>query len=195
MLLTGCRIGEALGVRWADIDFDNNSVRICGQLQRVKGSGIVYRQATKTNQVRIVPIGEDLAKQLRHMQIEQAMHGHEDADGIAFLNEAGKRFDPRHVSDILKDLCKASGVKEISPHKLRHTAATLALESGESLFGVQKMLGHAQVALTANLYGHSSIESIRPVVDALIKATDPESVEKEPDGQNPEPAEAPKGEG
>ena len=71
------------------------------------------------------------------------------------------------VSGRLKTVCAVAGVPPVSPHKLRHTAATLALMTMGDLHAVQKLLGHQQQSLTANLYGHGVLESARRANDGI----------------------------
>lgn len=170
LLCTGTRIGEARGVRWQDLDLDakdpetgaeNPIVRIRGQLQRIEGK-LTYRSTTKTNQDRVLPLPLFLAAELKTLRDQQVSDGIEDPDGIVFLNPEGRRLDEKYVSDRLKAACIRAGIPPVSPHKLRHTAATLALaESGGDLHAVQKMLGHQQSRLTADLYGHATPERLR----------------------------------
>ena len=172
MLATGARIGEATGIRWQDIDIERRFVTIAGQLQRVEKK-LVYRPTTKTNQDRMLTMSQWLADELKDMKAKQLVHSHKDPEGIAFLNPFGRRFDPKYVYNELAEICKKAEIPIISPHKLRHTAATLALMESGDLHGVQKMLGHQQVALTANLYGHATAERLRGTMDALGKIVRP----------------------
>jgi len=169
MLLTGARIGEATGVRWQDLDLQKGFVRIRGQLQRIDGK-LTYRAVTKTNQDRAISISPSLVEAFTKLKIVQEVNGMADPEGIVFLNAEGRRLDPKFVSKKLACLCIAAKVPVVSPHKLRHTAATVALAETGDLHGVQKMLGHQQVSLTADLYGHATAETLRPVTNAIEKA-------------------------
>lgn len=168
MLATGTRLGEATGVRWDDLDLVGRFAHIGGQLQRIDRK-LEYRPATKTNQDRTLTLSQWLADELKDMKSKQLVAGHKDPDGIAFLNPFGRRFDPKYVNLELAAACTKAKIPVVSPHKLRHTAATLALMETGDLHGVQKLLGHQQVALTANLYGHATAERTRTITDALGK--------------------------
>ena len=172
MIATGTRLGEASAVRWQDLDLTVEArplVWIRGQLQR-KESKLVYVQGTKTNQERCLPLSKQIAERLKAIKIRRAVGEVKDPDGIVFLNAENRRLDSKHVNSRLAELCRSAGVPVISPHKLRHTAATLALAETGDLHGVQKMLGHSQVNLTANLYGHATAETLRSVSNAIEKA-------------------------
>jgi integrase len=169
MLLTGTRIGEATGVRWQDLDLQKGFVRIRGQLQRIEGK-LTYRPVTKTNQDRAISISPSMVEALNKLKIVQEVNGMTDPEGIVFLNAEGRRLDPKFVSKKLAKVCEAAKVPVVSPHKLRHTAATVALAETGDLHGVMKMLGHQQVSLTADLYGHATAETMRPVTNAIEKS-------------------------
>jgi|GEM_PF-942594 len=171
LIATGTRLGEASAVRWQDLDFSVPSrpvVWIRGQLQRIDKK-LVYVQGTKTNQERCLPLSEAVANRITAIQNKRLISDIKDPDGIVFLNSENRRLDPKHVGTRLKELCQQAGIPAISPHKLRHTAATLALAETGDLHGVQKMLGHSQVSLTSDLYGHATAETLRPLSNAIEK--------------------------
>lgn len=172
LLVTGARIGEARGIRWQDVDLLNRRVRIAGQLQR-EGGKLTYRPTTKTHQDRILPIPTWMADEFQALKGSQMVEGIEDPDGIVFLNPEGRRMDDRWYSRQLSAACERAKVPIVSPHKLRHTAATAAMWETGDLHAVQKMLGHQQVALTANLYGHATAESLRPMMEKLGRTIAP----------------------
>lgn len=163
LLATGCRIGEATGLRWQDVDLDRGYAHVRGQLQR-QGGRLVYVPGTKTNKGRVLPLAPRVVTMLQGMRL---LGAEPDPDGVIFLNVYGRRFDRKYVGTGIKALCRQAGIPEVSPHKLRHTYATTALAGTGDLHGVQKMLGHSQVSLTANLYGHATAESLRPVSDTV----------------------------
>lgn len=170
MLHTGTRIGEATGLRRQDLDLTACTVTIRGQLHRVKGKGLQWKAGTKTNQVRTIPLTETLAAKLTDLISSLMVEGHADKDGLVFLTPDGQRVDRKHAANKLADACRKAGVPVVSPHKLRHTAASLLLAETGDLHAVQKILGHGQVALTANLYGHSNADTLRGAIGSLDRA-------------------------
>lgn len=171
MLGTGARISEARGLRWQDVDFKTGTVRICGQLHSAGGK-LLYRPATKSNQDRTFGLSDPLKALLQEIKSKQMVDEIADEDGIVFLNPYGRRFHSKYVWSHLRKACVNAGIKLVSPHKLRHTAATLAIEKTGDLHGVGKMIGHAQIALTADLYGHADAGRLKPVTDALGEILD-----------------------
>lgn len=73
--------------------------------------------------------------------------------------------EPEVVRGFLAELCKDAKVNVISPHKVRHTAATLAQVATGDLHAVQKMLGHFQISLTASIYGYGMRKIAGSVLD------------------------------
>lgn len=166
LFLTGCRLAEASGLRWQDVDLTKRTARIQGQLQRVERT-LQYQPGTKTNQTRDLQLPDVLVSKLQELKSRQLVEGISDPDGVVFLNPYGRRLDPKYVRDRLAELCRTAGVPVVSPHKIRHTAATLALGATGDLHAVQKMLGHSQISLTANLYGHGTAEAQRRLANTL----------------------------
>jgi len=175
MIATGTRVGEASAVRWQDVDLtlpNRPLVWIRGQLQRIDGK-LVYQTGTKTSQERCLPLTSDVATRLQAIKAKRVLTGVTDPDGVVFLNSENRRLDQKHINNRLAELCGEASIPVISAHKLRHTAATLALSETGDLHGVQKMLGHSQVSLTSDLYGHATAETLRPLSNAIEKALRP----------------------
>jgi integrase len=168
LIFSGTRLAEASGVRWQDVDLATGAVRIQGQLLRLD-TKLQYVPGTKTNQIRVIQLPDAVVELLKAAKAKQMIEGTTDAEGIVFLNPYGRRLDPKYVRDRLRELCAEAGVKVISPHKTRHTAATLAHAATGDIHAVQKLLGHSQVSLTSDLYGHSSMEAQKRVSNALEK--------------------------
>lgn len=126
----GVRIGEAFGLQWEDIDF------VQGKIQILRS----YDGPTKSGRGRIIPMSRSLEQTL--IKSDNYMRG--STDQFVF-----KRFN---VNPKLKRACKKADIKPITYHALRHTFATLALESGQSIKAVSTILGHASVKTTLDIY-------------------------------------------
>jgi integrase len=172
-LFTGVRIGEALGLRWIDLDPEQRILKISKQLQRVDGS-VGLRSLKSRSSRRNIPITSQIQEILSEQRTRFAsLVGREPfPDEPIFTNTTGSAWDARNVNRRLKSLCQEAGVPVISFHALRHTAATLALAGGGDLHSVKGMLGHSQIALTANLYGHVQTESTRAAMSNLATFLD-----------------------
>lgn len=141
---TGMRVGEVVALNIADID-------LAGSIIRVHGKG---------NRERQIPIVcESLIIVLRRQLATRNAAGAIDADPL-FINRRGSRLSDQSVRGILRKIGKTVTQTRITPHMLRHTIATLLLESGVDLRHIQCLLGHSSIT-TTTIYVHVSQHSQR----------------------------------
>lgn len=134
---TGMRVAELCGIDLPDIDYDRKMVRVLG----------------KGNKERVVPFGESAHKALRNwLDVRDEMA--EDPKAL-FVGVRGQRINARQVRRIVDRVAKVTGVDHLSPHSLRHTAATHLLDGGADLRQVQELLGHSSMQ-TTQIYTHVS---------------------------------------
>lgn len=113
----------------------------------------------KGDKERIVPYGVPATRALmRYLQVRSSLA--KAPTKALFLGARGGRLDPRSMRDVVHRLASQAGVPEISPHDLRHSAATHLLEGGSDLRTVQEILGHTSLATTQR-YTHVSPERLR----------------------------------
>jgi len=171
---TGCRIGEALGVEWRDVDLANGSVTIRQALQRPEGGGYVLREPKTAHSRRTITLPTEVVDELRRLragQEAQAITQGRCADGprcsrarcgcwhglgLVFCLSNGR---PLHDNNIrfrdLYPLCRRLGLPwRRALHNLRHAHATHLLQRGVSVKVVQERLGHGTAAFTLSAYGH-----------------------------------------
>lgn len=158
MAATGVRRGEALGLRWSDVDLGAGTVAIRNQLVPVNGKIVEGRPKTKAGR-RVLPLGTET----RRILMEQASLQSSDSDrldaawtatGYVFTNEDGNRIDPARATLLFGRSVKAAALPRITLHDLRHTFATMALKAGIHPKIVQEMLGHSKVTITLDMYSH-----------------------------------------
>lgn len=171
-IMTGLRLGEATGLTWADIDFENSVVRVRQQLQHIKGKpilkGLKSRSSKRT--LSLPKEGMDALAEQRSRQI--LLKASLNTDGfnplnLVFTNAKGEPLGGPNVDDSLKSLCKLAEIKEVSFHKLRHTAATHLAASGVPLVVVKDVMGHSAIGLTANLYSHAVPTALKDAGEKL----------------------------
>jgi integrase len=98
-------------------------------------------------------------------------------DDLLFPGDDGKHLRrPHPESGWFAKAVKASGVPRVTPHDLRHTAASLAVSAGANVKAVQKMLGHASAAMTLDVYPNLFDDDLEAVATALDAARSRESV-------------------
>jgi len=179
-LTTGLRIGEVSGVSWADVDLTRGVLRVRQQVQAL-GKGIIPFAPRKTASSRrtlsLPAIAGDALNARRKAQLEERMRAGADwqgsADDLVFPTEQGRMLQHSTVRKVLSSTLKAAGLDAVKFHTLRHTAATLLLTDGTPLFDVSRILGHAQISTTADIYGHLVPEMTAGAasrMDVLLKA-------------------------
>lgn len=166
----GLRLGEITGLRWDDVDFENQTIRVRNQLQWVEGKPTL-REPKSANSKRILPIG-DLVDMLQLQKSMILVNGWENKMNLVFVSSTGNPLDPKLVNKYLKILCGQAKISELSFHSFRHTAATLLLAAGEEATEVMNMLGHSQISLTVNTYGGVTREAQKRAAAKLRKAID-----------------------
>ena len=175
-LSTGVRLGELIGIKCSDLNYQRHSVfirRTVSRLQRidddgnlikksegVKSTEIVVRTPKSANSQREIPLFDELWKGLlsycKKMKLLMEDLGIPyDADSYLFCNYSGEAYDPRVYEDLFKRTLKAAKLDNINFHALRHTFATRALEAGMDIKVLSSILGHAQASTTLNLYAHA----------------------------------------
>ncbi|MDT0528725.1 tyrosine-type recombinase/integrase [Micromonospora sp. DSM 115977] len=142
---TGVRISEACGLDVADVDHARRVVRVFGKGGRERA--VPYG----------VPAQRALDEWLRHGRPALAAPHSRDA---LLLGARGGRLNPTTARRIVGEYAEAAGLPPISPHGLRHSAATHLLEGGADLRAVQELLGHSSLAST-QIYTHVSVERLR----------------------------------
>lgn len=158
-LTTGLRQGEALGLRWKDVDLDQGTIRVVHALQRRASEGLVLTEpkTRRSRRALILPATAVHAlRDLRHQQMQDRdLAGGDwvDADFV-FTTLTGRPLDGRNVTRDFQLLLRRAGLPRIRFHDLRHSAATLLLAEGVSARVVMDVLGHSQISVTLNTYSH-----------------------------------------
>ncbi len=148
MIATGIRVGELCKLRVDDVSPDGRSFRIHGKGARDR---VAY--------VSDVELRADLEKLVRWHRANGS------AGGNLFLNRRGLPMKPQSVrSELRRYSTRTGAARRITPHMLRHTAATLLIERGVDIRFVQRLLGHSSIA-TTEIYTHVSDEALRTTLE------------------------------
>ncbi|GAB4426144.1 MAG: site-specific integrase [Chloroflexi bacterium OHK40] len=173
-LSLGLRRGEVLGLLWADIDFNKKTLRVSGALQRVQGK--LERSEPKTRagaRTLLLPdvLVELLAEHQRRQAEERAVWGAAWKEhDLVFPAERGTPMEPSNLHRHFKLALKRAGLPLTTRfHDLRHSCATFLIAQGVHPRVVMEILGHSQISLTMNTYGHVLPETQR---DATTKVAD-----------------------
>lgn len=143
LAVSGMRVGEAVALRWGDIDFDRNRVNIERNLA-LSGSGTGYFKAPKTEAgARTIALPPTTVAAL------QGWRGGADAGALVFPSP-----EPRHWTRAVIRALQRAGLGQFSTHDLRHAHATFLLKQVPNPKLVSKRLGHSDVKITLNTYAH-----------------------------------------
>ncbi|MFZ4633482.1 MAG: site-specific tyrosine recombinase XerD [Saprospiraceae bacterium] len=144
----GLRVSELVTLRMSNLFLEAGFVKVHG----------------KNNKERLVPIGGEAIKHLRHYLTHARTEPKPGAENTVFLNRRGAPLTRVMVFYIIKDLAAAAGIqKTISPHTFRHSFATHLVEGGADLKAVQDMLGHESIT-TTEIYTHLDTEYLRETI-------------------------------
>ena len=157
-LTMGLRQGEALGLRWDDVDLDIGYIRITKQLQRIHGSPQLVEPKTERSR-RTIAMPPMIAEALKEHRARQdkdraATRGRWVETGLVFTTPIGTPLDGTAVTKGFHRLLERAGLPQRRFHDLRHSCATLLLVQGVSPRVVMDLLGHSQIGLTMNTYSH-----------------------------------------
>lgn len=167
-LATGMRIGEIVGLTWNHINFEKGEIYVCEILKRSR-NGEFYKDSPKTKKsVRVIPMLPQLAERLKkYREIKEWQNTYRGVDGqlhqklgnLVFTRPDGTPYSDQIICRLLRRVVAQINrddirFEPITPHCLRHTFATRALENGIPAKVVQELLGHSSITLTLDLYTH-----------------------------------------
>jgi integrase len=150
-VLTGIRQGEALGLRWQDIDLKAGVVHVRRQLDR---SGALLEPKTAAAK-RDIPIPPSLTRLLATHRQEALAKGYAKPTDFVFASETGGPLNHRNITRRGLEKALANGdLPKIRWHDLRHVAASALIAEGASVPYLSRVLGHANPAITLAVYAH-----------------------------------------
>lgn len=148
-MFMGLRVGEALALRYGDIDLRKNVINVNKTLTKDKNERVIMGDTTKTYAgIREVPIPEFIKDSI----IEQMVIAENNPDKQLFISNNGKLIDGKNVNRILKERLTKLGIEGITTHSLRHTYGTRCVEAGMRAVALQRLMGHTDVSVTLNTY-------------------------------------------
>ncbi|MDI6712694.1 MAG: site-specific integrase [Anaerosomatales bacterium] len=171
----GLRRGEALGLKWEDVDLEARVLRVRRTLSEVDGE-LVLTEPKTAKARRTLALSDGLVallKEQRRRQIAERLQAGSwwTESGHVFTTEFGRPVHPSNLARTFRAAVSKAGVPGASLHTLRHSAATAWIEQGFSLKAVSELLGHADIRVTADVYGHVAErvqrEAICKLADAL----------------------------
>lgn len=168
-LYTGMRIGEVCGLKWADINFETQTIHIRNTVERIKNINrkngepktiLTLCNAKTITSDRIIPIP---AKIFKLLLIYRGTHEQFVMGGVLY-----DYIDPRTFQYNFQSYLKESNIRSVNFHALRHTFATRCIESGMDIKTLSEILGHSSVNITLNTYVHTSLERKRTQMNSML---------------------------
>jgi integrase len=169
-LCCGLRRGEILGLRRCDVDLEAGELQVRKSLAWVKGSPL-HKEPKTPRSRRTVPIPPQLrailalAFAIQDLVLPAAPNRRDDR--LVWAHPHGRPYGYDALTRLPERLARRHGVRQVRFHDLRHTFATLLLESGVSMNAVSQLLGHQHEETTVRLYGHVTPRSKRRVDEVL----------------------------
>ena len=169
-IMTGCRLGELIALKFSDIDYRNNKITVERSAYKCKGQPIAVKPP-KDYEVRTITVNDyciELVKLLRaekehdRLRLGTAWIG----DEWLFTQWNGEIMNPQTPTKWFSKFLEKNGLKHRKFHSLRHTSATLLLYGGVNLQQVRERLGHADIS-TTNKYLHCLAEADTEAANVL----------------------------
>jgi len=161
LLYSGARRSEIYGLNWEDVDMKKMQISINKTWKRGKDGKFDYYPCKNKSSERVVALPECckiILTELRLHQNSQRIKCGDYWEGshALMLNEVGGHASPDELTSWFRKFCRKNGFsEEVHVHTLRHTSATLQIESHQSIRAVSARLGHRQTSTTMNIYSHA----------------------------------------
>lgn len=171
VLALGLRQGEALGLRWPDVDLSAGVLHVHAQLQRIAGKlTLVEPKTERSRRTLVIPpsIVDRLREHQKRQLAEKLWAGSNWVENdLVFANRAGGPLQARRVIENFHKALRDAGLPRMRFHDLRHSCATLLLVQGVSPRVVMEILGHSEIAMTMDTYSHVVPELRREAADRM----------------------------
>lgn len=161
LLDSGCRRGEAVALRWDDVDLKTGYTQVKGNAQYTVEKG-KYITTPKSGKGRMVIINQPVLAILKEWKREQAkllLSMGLPHTGFIFIQDDGEMLNPNAPTKYLSKFGKKYDFPGLHPHTLRHTMATVSIANGADIVSISKKLGHAAPSITLNIYSHANQEA------------------------------------
>jgi integrase len=171
---TGIRRGEALGLRWQDVNLESGTICIVQTLGRSR-KGLILQPPKTSAGRRVIDLDDGTLDVLRDHQgrqilLKAELDGAYQDQGLLFPNPLGGPLNPMALTRAFQSLAMKAGLPETKLHILRHFHASVMLQAGQSWVTVSKRLGHASASITADIYAHCLPGWQKQAANAFAKA-------------------------
>lgn len=167
----GLRRSEVLGLKWDSIDFGAGTMTIRHTVSKVTKA--VEKDKTKNaTSYRSFPLTEEAQRIFQAAKAEEEKNRrlfgrkYQESDYV-FKWADGRSYSPDYITSKFPALLKKHGMPHIRLHELRHSCASLLINAGFTLKDVQEWMGHADIKMTANIYGHLDVSRKQSMAEKL----------------------------
>lgn len=167
---TGLRRGELLALKWADIDFENRTLRVERTLVRIAGQLSTQSPKTKKSR-RMITLDPHTIEILRSWRLKQKKILFKNVAGkseLIFSNSSGGYLMESRLRDELRKFLRKHGLPLITVHGLRHTHASILFEAGVEAKQIADRLGHSRIQTTLDMYTHINDNQRYELTDRLL---------------------------
>lgn len=172
LLVSGCRRGELLGLKWDHVDWENGQIHIDCTLLYAGDRG-VYEGSPKTrDSVRMIKLPEEtMALLAEYRQWQQALKeelGERwEESPYVFPGERGGRMNPSQLGNWLGRFQKRHSLPHLNPHAFRHTMTSMLFFHGVDSVSISHRLGHSSVSTTTSIYSHVMQQAESRISDCM----------------------------
>lgn len=147
-VFTGCRRAEIVGLKWDNIDLDNNKIHICNSVLYTKEDGIFEDTPKTSKSVRNITVPDELINILR--EYKKVSY----TSNFVFERKDGGPLHPDSINKYLSRFSKKYDLPHINSHAFRHTMASMLYYEGMDPVSISARLGHSRVSITSDIYAH-----------------------------------------
>lgn len=168
MIVTGCRRGEIMGLKWENVDLESRMICVRETLLAVETG--VYQDTPKTREShRYINIPSETADLLREYrrsqyQIRTILGDRWEGTGYVFTQENGLPMHPDSINGWLNHFSERHGLPHINPHAFRHSIASILINSGTDILSISKRLGYANTSTTRSYPAKGRRPNLRNVL-------------------------------
>jgi integrase len=172
LVYTGMRRGEALALRWGNVNLDQGYLTVVEAAVKTRTMGLMLTEPKSHHSHRTIDLDDGTADVLREHRAKKVQTGQavDDLGALVFPGRAGRLMPVTPLQRQLKRLGERVGDETVTFHSLRHFYATVALQQRQNVVVVSNRLGHSSVSMTLDIYGHTIPGWQRSMAEAFAQA-------------------------